>query len=69
MKMGYSHQMALSTYAIKILKEQSQFCIINNGFVFPSFNRERRLHRDSLNKEKLLKIGISDETTEIALLG
>ncbi len=50
MKMGYPHQIALSSYAIKILKEQRNFCIIDNGFVFPAFNKQNHLHKDSLNK-------------------
>ena len=50
MKMGYPHQIALSSYAINILKEQRNFCIIDNGFVFPAFNKQNHLHKDSLNK-------------------
>lgn len=50
MKMGYSHKIALSSYAIKILKEQQNFCILDNGFVFPAFNKQNHLHKDSLNK-------------------
>ncbi|MDL0089980.1 site-specific integrase [Campylobacter sp. PS10] len=50
MKMGYSHQIALSSYAIKILKEQQNFCILDNGFVFAAFNKQNHLHKDSLNK-------------------
>lgn len=50
MKMGYSHQIALNSYAIKVLKEQRNFCIIDNSFVFPAFNKQNHLHKDSLNK-------------------
>ena len=50
MKMGYLHQIALNSYAIDILNEQKNFCIMDNGFVFPAFNKEGHIHKDSLNK-------------------
>lgn len=50
MKMGYAHQIALSTYATKILAKQKKFCIIDNGFVFAAFNKQNHIHKDSLNK-------------------
>ena len=49
-KMGYAHQIALSTYTMKILAEQKKFCIIGNGFVFAAFNKQNHIHKDSLNK-------------------
>lgn len=50
MKMGYAHQIALNSYATQILAEQRKFCIVDNGFVFPAFNKQNHLHKDSLNK-------------------
>jgi bacteriophage P4-like integrase len=50
MKMSYAHQVALNSYALKILKEQRNFCIIENGFVFPALNKQEHIHKDSLNK-------------------
>ncbi|QQF52111.1 tyrosine-type recombinase/integrase [Campylobacter fetus subsp. venerealis] len=50
MKMGYAHKIALSSYAVKILNEQRKFCVLDNGFIFPAFNKQNHLHKDSLNK-------------------
>ena len=47
MKSRTPHQIALSSYAIKILKEQQLFSR-NDKFVFPSTNAAGHLHRDSL---------------------
>lgn len=50
MKMGYTHQIALNSYAIKILQEQRNFCVLENGFVFPAFNKQKHINKDSINK-------------------
>ena len=47
MKSRTPHQIALSSYAIKILKEQQLFSR-NDKFVFPSTNAAGHLHRDIL---------------------
>ena len=49
MKSRTAHQIALSSYAIKILKEQQLFSE-SDEFVFPSTNAAGHLHRDSLSK-------------------
>ena len=49
MKLRTAHQIALSSYAIKILKEQQLFSG-NDKFVFPSASAEGHLHRDSISK-------------------
>jgi len=49
MKSRTAHQIALSSYAIKILKEQQLFSG-NDKFVFPSASAEGHLHRDSISK-------------------
>lgn len=49
MKTGVVHQIALSSYAKEILKEQQLFSG-SDKFVFPSTNAAGHLHRDSLSK-------------------
>ena len=49
MKSRTPHQIPLSSYAKKILKEQQLFSR-NDKFVFPSTNAAGHLHRDSLSK-------------------
>lgn len=50
MKMGFSHQIALPTQAIRILKEQKLYCPIESKFIFPTFSQDGHLHRDSMGK-------------------
>lgn len=49
MKTGVVHQIALSSYAKNILKEQQLFSG-DDKFVFPSTSAKGHLHRDSLGK-------------------
>lgn len=50
MKTKSTHEIALSSYALKILKEQHMFKIIDSSFVFPALNANGHLHRDTLSK-------------------
>ena len=51
MKMAQEHKIALSSYAIKILKaQQRDFGFFNSKFVFPAFGGSRHIHGDTLSK-------------------
>lgn len=50
MKMRYAHQISLSKEAVMILKEQRNYSPIESEFVFPAFNKQGHLSRDSIGK-------------------
>lgn len=51
MKMKHPHTIALSSYALDILKHQKkEFGFINNKFVFPTFSKTGHINRDTLSK-------------------
>ena len=50
MKTKSAHEITLSSYALKILKEQHMFKIIDSPFVFPALNANGHLHRDTISK-------------------
>ena len=50
MKTKSPHTIPLSSYALKILKEQKMFKIIDSPFVFPALNQNGHLHRDTISK-------------------
>ncbi|WP_180379017.1 tyrosine-type recombinase/integrase, partial [Campylobacter lanienae] len=50
MKTKSAHEITLSSYAFKILKEQHMFKIIDSPFVFPALNANGHLHRDTISK-------------------
>lgn len=50
MKTKFIHKIALNSYVLKILNEQKQFKIAFSDFVFPAFNKNGHLHRDTISK-------------------
>lgn len=51
MKMREPLHIALSSYAVKILKaQQAEFGILESPFVFPTISKEGHIHRDTLSK-------------------
>ena len=65
MKTKFIHKIALSSYALKVLKEQEKFKVAFSDFVFPAFNKDGHLHRDTISKA-IRNLGEKDKYKGIA---
>lgn len=65
MKTKFIHKIALNSYVLKILNEQKNFKLPFSDFVFPAFNKNGHLHRDTISKA-IRNLGGKDKYKGIA---
>ena len=65
MKTKFIHKIPLNSYVLKILSEQKKFKLAFSDFVFPAFNKNGHLHRDTISKA-VRNLGEKDKYKGIA---